>query len=167
MASNLERALAYLEKMDPAVSGGGGHNQTLRAACECFRFGLSSGEAWEALEWFNQYRCVPPWKEHELRHKLVDAERMVAKAGQAARHVGARTFRPHARRVWTAPPAPTVKALPAKSVPIYQRDEADEEAWWAGVAAARGFASLDEFDQFCGNTPVREPEPVEEVFQHG
>ena len=48
-------------------------------------------------------------------------------------------------------------------VPISQRSEEDEEAWWAAVAEERGFASLREFDQFCRNLPPDEPE---EVFQH-
>lgn len=47
--------------------------------------------------------------------------------------------------------------------PIYLRDEAEEEEWWAAVAAERGM-SLDEFDLRCDNLPA--PAPAEEEFQH-
>lgn len=161
MASTYERALAYLEKMDPAVSGSGGHNQTLRAACECVRFGLSESEAWDALQWWNDHRCQPRWKDHELRHKLASAQRMAG--AQAGRRVGSTVPAPrhHARKVWVAP-APPVRPVVKAVVPVYQRSEAEEEAWWSQVAAGRGL-TLEQFDIACGIEPAR----AEEVFVHG
>lgn len=99
MTSNLDRALAYLQKCPPAVSGSGGHNATLRAACELYRFGLSESDAWQALQWFNQFRCQPIWSERELRHKLADAEQIVRGTGEVgmrgpARHGKRRGFQP-------------------------------------------------------------------------
>lgn len=76
------RCLAYLGRLPDAVSGSGGHQATFYAACTIYRFGLSEGEAWAALEWFNATKCQPPWSEGELRHKLADAYKVVAGAGE-------------------------------------------------------------------------------------
>jgi hypothetical protein len=163
MASQLERARAYLQTMDPAVSGAGGHNQTLRAACECVRFGLSEAEAWQALTWFNEYRCQPAWTERELRHKLASAYKMAAsRAG--VRVAGSATARrgPGRARQWVAPPAPRA-ARSAVAVPVSRRSEAEEEAWWARVAA-RGFDSLAAFDAQCGLVSAT---LEQEEFVHG
>ncbi len=133
---NFSRAMAYLDKLPNAVSGSGGHNATLRAACECYRFGLSPSEVWSAMEWFNTHRCQPVWNEHELRHKIADAEKIVSAKGQHAQHIGGR-MRSQMSRTFVAPPAPR---RPKPFVPISQRSEAEEEAWWAKVFAERGVA---------------------------
>lgn len=137
-----ERAVAYLEKLDPAVSGAHGHDHTLRAACELFRFGLSSGDALEAMRQFNA-RCQPPWKEHELKHKVADAEKIVRGSGKFGMRGGPRN---HRSRAFVAPPAPVRKVKPLP--PVFQRSEADEEAWWASVARSLG-QTLAEFDARC------------------
>lgn len=72
--STCDRAIAYLRKCPPAISGSGGHNATLRAACECVRFGLSDIEMWDAMSWYNENRCQPIWTEKELRHKIDTAK---------------------------------------------------------------------------------------------
>ena len=79
--SPLERCRAYLAAMDPAVSGDHGHDQTLRAACECYRFGCGDAEALALVKEFNS-RCQPPWSDAELQHKLADARRKVEEDGQ-------------------------------------------------------------------------------------
>lgn len=69
-----KRALAYLKTIDGAVSGAGGHTQTLRAAVSLARgFDLSEETTFQIL-WseYNQ-RCSPPWSEKELRHKARQA----------------------------------------------------------------------------------------------
>jgi hypothetical protein len=76
-AAAITRAMAYLAEVEPAISGQGGHNATFRAACECFRFGLTESEAWEALNWFNANKCQPAWSEKELRHKIRQARKQV------------------------------------------------------------------------------------------
>lgn len=69
------RAAKYLERIPPAVSGQGGHNQTFNAACILvLGFGLSVDEAYPLLASWNQ-QCQPPWSEKELRHKLDDARK--------------------------------------------------------------------------------------------
>jgi hypothetical protein len=128
-----ERAVAYLEKMDPAVAGAGGHDMTLRAACELFRFGLSAGDALAVLRSYNA-RCQPPWKDGELRHKLADAEKIVRASGKHGIRQGG--VGPRRSRTFVPPPAPVRRPQPV--VPVYLRSEADEEAWWQAVFDARG-----------------------------
>jgi len=68
-----ERCRRYLTTVDPAISGQGGHSQTMRAACAIVRFGIpNNGTAWQLLNEYNA-RCQPPWSEKELRHKLDNA----------------------------------------------------------------------------------------------
>lgn len=64
---------AYLAKLPPAVSGSRGSDATLRAACECIRFGLSDGDAMALLRDWNATHCQPTWTEKELVHKLASA----------------------------------------------------------------------------------------------
>lgn len=64
---------AYLAKIEPAVSGQGGHNQTFRVARILTNdFALSFDQAWPFLLSYNQ-RCQPPWTQRELQHKLRSA----------------------------------------------------------------------------------------------
>lgn len=79
--SAIERCRKYVEKMPPAVSGQGGHGQTLAAACECFRFGLDDHDAARVLGEYN-LRCDPPWSDRDLDHKLSDARQKVEAAGE-------------------------------------------------------------------------------------
>ncbi|GEM_PF-845701 len=68
------RAIAYLAKMSPAISGQGGHNATYAAATVLVHgFGLPPDRALALLlERYNP-RCQPPWTEKELAHKVEDA----------------------------------------------------------------------------------------------
>lgn len=148
MADKIARAMAYLDRLPVAVSGAHGHNATMRAACECFRFGLSEGEAWECLQWFNTYRCQPKWSEHDLRHKLTDARKMVNAAGQDAKHIGGQQ-RGYGRptRTFVAPPLPVRRVrVAAPPEPSWFSDVADEEARWLAAVAELGYASVPEFD---------------------
>ncbi len=70
-----ERCRRYVAKMEPAISGSGGHGATFRAACAIVqRFGLRGAEAWSVICEYND-RCQPRWSERELRHKLAQAEK--------------------------------------------------------------------------------------------
>ena len=75
MNTPLDTAKAYLDKLPPAISGGGGHAATFAAACWSVRFGLSDADALASLLEYNR-RCQPPWTENELVHKLRDARRV-------------------------------------------------------------------------------------------
>lgn len=90
-----DAARAHLATLPFAISGAGGHAATLRAACECVRFGLSDGDASALLREWNGTHCQPPWSEKELAHKLADARR---KAGGQVRSF--RQAPPAVRTVW-------------------------------------------------------------------
>jgi hypothetical protein len=73
-ADAVERCRLYVQKMDPAVSGSGGHQATWRVAQVCVRgFGLGRDDAMEIMREYNQ-RCAPPWSDRELEHKVDSAE---------------------------------------------------------------------------------------------
>jgi hypothetical protein len=80
------RCRNYVAKMPPAISGQGGHKATLAVACEAFRFGLDRGQATQIMAEFNS-RCDPPWSDHELQHKLDDADKKVTAAGEWGKHL--------------------------------------------------------------------------------
>ena len=82
MKTPLDSARNYLAKLPAAVSGAGGHNATLTAACWCVRFGLDDTDALALLAEFNQ-RCQPPWTEKELAHKLTAARRKATPQARA------------------------------------------------------------------------------------
>lgn len=71
---NVERARAYASKAEPSVSGEGGHNTAMRVATAVVRgFDLKDEEqALDALTEWNS-RCVPPWSDKELLHKVREA----------------------------------------------------------------------------------------------
>ena len=71
--SVLNRATKYLEAADPAIQGQNGSGQTFKVACRLVQgFNLDPTAALEAIAQWNS-RCVPPWSEKELRHKIQDA----------------------------------------------------------------------------------------------
>lgn len=70
----VERCRRYVARMDPALSGSGGHVATWRVAQVATRgFGLSRSDALSILREYNQ-RCEPHWSEAELSHKVESAE---------------------------------------------------------------------------------------------
>jgi len=152
MADKVTRAMAYLDRLPVAQSGGGGHNATLRAACECFRFGLSRAEADEAMAWFNDYRCQPKWKAHELAHKLDDAARITSGSGQAGKHLGGQTYGRRPSAVFIAPPLPTrrVTVTPPPFVPFFSRSDAELELYLRATCDELDLGSYDEFMARCG-----------------
>ncbi len=82
-ASNFDRCIAYMDKMPDAISGQGGHNRTLQAACECYRFGLTDSEAWRVMDYWNEHKCGgDKWTDTELDHKLADAKAKVTADGE-------------------------------------------------------------------------------------
>lgn len=76
------RCIEYLRKCPEAVAGNRGHDSTLRAACECFRFGLSDNEAWAVMEWWNSTKAHPAWSVKELAHKIESARAKVEADGE-------------------------------------------------------------------------------------
>jgi hypothetical protein len=72
--STAERAQRYVSKMPPAISHDGGHKATFNVAQVLVRgFALSVPEARPILQEYSQ-RCLPPWSDAELEHKLESAQ---------------------------------------------------------------------------------------------
>lgn len=70
-----ERARRFVAKMPAAVSGQNGHGATFHVACVLVQgFAMTPEQALPLLSEYNA-RCVPPWNEHELLHKLDGAEK--------------------------------------------------------------------------------------------
>lgn len=69
------RAVAYLDKCDPAISDHGGHNTTIAVArAIVLGFNLGADAGFDILAKFYNPRCSPPWSDAELLHKCQDAD---------------------------------------------------------------------------------------------
>jgi hypothetical protein len=69
----ISRARLWLAKHDPAISGQAGHRTMFSACCAMVqKFRLSIEQAWPLILEYNS-RCVPPFSEKEIRHKISDA----------------------------------------------------------------------------------------------
>jgi len=80
-AKKITNARAYLETMDPAISGQQGRNQFLNAACRLVDdFALSAEQARPLLEEYNQ-RCKPRFDQQGVGDKLSSALAKVAERG--------------------------------------------------------------------------------------
>ncbi len=90
-SERVRRCKAYLEKCPDAISGSGGHDATLRAACECYRFGLDQSEAAAVMSWFNDQKTGGErWTDREIQHKLDSARAKVELSGE----IGSRLIDP-------------------------------------------------------------------------
>ena len=77
----VERARKYVATMPGAVSGSGGHNATFSVACRLVKgFALTTDQALDVLSEWNA-TCLPPWSEHELRHKVESARKASGDSG--------------------------------------------------------------------------------------
>ena len=110
--------MRYVAAIPASVSGQGGHDQTYRvAAILVHGFGLGDGEAWGVLTAYNA-RCVPPWSESDLRHKLVSAGNPPAPHANARGHLlkastPRRDGRSRAPKATTAPSRPAASPAPS------------------------------------------------------
>jgi hypothetical protein len=69
----ITRARAYISRMDPAISGAGGHDATFKVAVSLVKgFDLAPEQALGLMEEWNA-TCAPPWSTSELMHKLRSA----------------------------------------------------------------------------------------------
>lgn len=70
----IDRAAKYLDRCEPAISGQGGHGSLLYAACRLVNgFALTEDAALALLRDRYNPRCVPPWSDAELLHKVQEA----------------------------------------------------------------------------------------------
>jgi phage/plasmid-associated DNA primase len=73
--SVISRARAYVSKMPEAIEGGGGSDSTFAVAKVLKHdFALSDTDALQLMHEYNT-RCIPPWSQKELQHKLEDAKK--------------------------------------------------------------------------------------------
>jgi hypothetical protein len=87
--SAASRASSYLARIPAAISGQGGHAQTLLAAEHLVRgFQLPDEVALALLEREYNPRCEPPWSTKELEHKVSEA-REKGEAVSWGQHLGA------------------------------------------------------------------------------
>ncbi len=106
MAVRERRCVAYLEKCPDAISGQGGHDATLHAACECFRFGLDEDAVWRVMRWFNDRKTGgEAWTDRDLAHKIESAREKVSQAGE----VGVRLADSGTAATAGAEPLPTLE----------------------------------------------------------
>ena len=70
----VKRAAAYIARIEGAVSGQGGHHQTMRVAGILIqKFGLSVEQAAPLMTMWNLTKCQPPWSDAALTRKLNEA----------------------------------------------------------------------------------------------
>lgn len=119
LADRIQRAQAYVAKMEPAIEGQEGDHQTLVACAVAVRdFDLDDDSAAEALATWNA-TCQPPWSDDELALKIQNARRYGS--GEFGSKVAAEERRPpvdesrgrEARPAWTLEDAPLVRLVPA------------------------------------------------------
>jgi hypothetical protein len=78
-----KRAIAYLATIEPSVSGQKGSNKTFGAVCRVGPgFDLTEEEAYRLIDAHYNPRCVPPWSEKEIRHKVADAYKKAKTRGR-------------------------------------------------------------------------------------
>jgi len=78
----LERASKYLATLPPSISGQNGSDALFYAACRLVKgFELTNSEAMQLLTYEFNPRCVPPWSERELQHKVEDARKTNGESG--------------------------------------------------------------------------------------
>jgi len=73
----IDRAIAFMASQPPAIGGVGlrGHNVAMKAIGAVHRgFSLTRDETFQAIQDWNR-RCVPPWSDDELWHKIDDAQK--------------------------------------------------------------------------------------------
>jgi hypothetical protein len=162
-----ERAIRYLEKIEPAISGQNGHNRAFRAACQIGPgFDLPPETAYQLLLTHYNPRCEPPWSARELHHKATDAFRIENRRGwlrdtqQFASVNGHATHEPPPDDLETIDAADLIDTHPALREPILdgllRRGEVMNviaapktgKSWFAlglGVSLAMGEKWLDKF----------------------
>ena len=76
------RAVAYLQKCEPAISGQAGHRKAFKAACKIGPgFDLHPDTAFRLLREVYNPTCDPRWSEKELRHKVDEAYKVETRRG--------------------------------------------------------------------------------------
>lgn len=70
----IERAKAYLDECDSAISGQAGHSTTFRVVCAVGPgFDLDPDDCFRLIKEHYSPRCDPPWSDKEIEHKVEQA----------------------------------------------------------------------------------------------
>ena len=151
----LERARKYVAKMEPAISGSGGHTATLDVVMVCKGFGLTESQTLTVLHEYNE-RCQPPWNERELEHKAKQLPRLRVAEGYILDQ----------SRPWEQQREATRRAMPAPEdpggPPLWgEGGPAEERAKPASESVA---ASIDGAIELVRRRHSRQDEPVPVPF---
>jgi hypothetical protein len=144
-ASIADRAIAYLAALPPAISGHGGHDQTLAAArVVVYGFNVGPEVGFQLLWQHYNPRCDPPWSEKELRYKCEEAdtvpfgkERGWLLNGELARTAasnGKATAQPKEKNALR--PLPTYEPFPLETLPPTLHEYVDAAAAAIGCDTA-------------------------------
>ncbi len=77
----VKRYRAWLDEVEGAVSGSGGHNKTFYAACRgVCGFLVSPDDVFAIMKAEYNPRCQPQWSDEELAHKVLEAEKQMGQA---------------------------------------------------------------------------------------
>ncbi len=147
----LERARRYVARMEPAISGSGGHVQAMKVARACASgFGLSESEILDVMREWNG-RCQPAWSERELAHKAKEAINKPDPRGNAPGHMLVTRY-DDALSGMTITGQETSEALEvidvvaddAKARAFVRLPEPDDDAQWDLLEAVRALGGLCE-----------------------
>lgn len=106
----------YLGKLDPSISGSGGHDAAFRAAVVLVQdFALAPAAALPLMQMGFNARCTPPWTEADLRHKLESAAAVIdlARLGRLAGESKPAVTYPDALHQWAGLRGFSIEALRA------------------------------------------------------
>jgi hypothetical protein len=130
-ADTWDRAVLYCRECPAAVSGSGGHAQTMSVARGVVHgFGLGAQVGYSLLEQHYNPRCQPPWSERELRHKCEDAERTPDPGGRPWGHLADAGKRPEAAELFVAPTEEESREYRSKITRISDLVRAGAEVRW-------------------------------------
>ena len=143
----MQRAHAYAAVFAPAISGSGGHTQTMKLARALVTgFDLSESECLEVLRSYNA-RCQPPWSERELAHKAHEAVTKADPKGMPVGHMLAtRIDDPLAGLVITGQESGEAlePEAPQEARTFVRLPEPDDRAQWALLERLRALGGLCE-----------------------
>jgi P4 family phage/plasmid primase-like protien len=129
----IERAMRWLDRAEPALQGSNGSGTAMRVIGTAVRgFNLSAGDARHALAAWNA-RCIPPWNEKDLEHKITDALKTPDPSGRASGWLLDAAPPPRAgSSIALAPSPPRREQGPAPSAPtthVKLTDSGNAERW--------------------------------------
>ncbi len=142
----VEKARRYVAKMDPSISGSGGHTQAMKVARVCATaFGLSESEILEVMREWNE-RCQPPWSERELAHKAKEAVNKPDPRGNATGHMLVSRYDDplHGMQITGQESGEviTIEADEAQSRQFVRLPEPDDRAQWELIDELRALGGL-------------------------